>query len=309
MKIAVLGSGGVGGYFGAKLAAAGLDVGFLARGAHLAAIRENGLEIRSASTGDVHVRPARASDEAGEIGPVDIVLFATKLWDVESAGEACRALIGPETAVISLLNGIDSEHRLIAILGADHVVGGVAYISGGIVAPGVVQHFAIPPAIAFGELDGARSPRLRAFDEAAREAGIDARLSGDIWDLIWRKFVFLATMAGVTALTRQTIGPIREDPVMRQLFADAAEEVVRVAAAEGHDLGDEAANIVAVADKMAPGTRASMAMDLEQGKRLEVEWLSGAVWRLAEKHGLAAPLHRVMYAALKPWAEGRVGER
>ena len=304
MKIAVMGTGGVGGYFGGKLAASGLDVGFIARGAHLAVIREKGLRIESQATGDAHVQPARASDDPGEIGPVDIVLFATKLWDVEASGAACKPLIGPGTAVISLLNGVDSQDRLIPILGAEHVVGGVAYISAGIVEPGLVRHFAIPPALAYGELDGDNGGRMEAFDEAVRAAGIDGRLSGDILDLIWRKFAFLATMAGATTLTRQTIGPIREDPEMREMFVAAHGEALAVAAAEGHGLGEEAADIMATVDQMAPGTRASMAMDLEAGNRLEVEWLSGAIWRMAQKHGLEAPMHRVMYAALKPWAEG-----
>ena len=299
-----MGTGGVGGYFGAKLAAAGLDVAFVARGAHLAAIREGGLRVESEASGDVHVMPARATDNPGEIGPVDIVLFATKLWSVEEAGAACRPLLGPGTGVISLLNGIDSEDRLLPILGAEHVVGGVAYISAGIVEPGLIRHFAIPPALAYGELDGRNGARVVAFHEAVTEAGLNARLSGDIQDLIWRKFVFLATIAGTTALTRQPIGIIREDAEMREMFLNAVDEATAVARAEGHELGDMVGEMAKVIDGAAPGTRASMAMDLEQGNCLEVEWLSGTIWRLAQRHGLEAPMHRVMYAALKPWAEG-----
>ena len=304
MKIAVMGTGGVGGYFGARLAAAGLDVSFIARGAHLAAIRADGLRLKSPD-GDLRIAEAKATDEPAEIGPVDVVLFATKLWDVESAGAKCRPLLGAETAVISLLNGIDSEERLRPILGERHVTGGVAYISAGIAAPGVVQHIAFSPAIAFGELDGRPSPRLQAFRRAAAGAGVDARYSEDIWGLIWNKFVFLASMAGVTALTRQSVGPIREDADMRRLFTDAIAEVIAVADARGVAHGAQVDQIMAMVDGMVPTAKASMLMDLEKGNRLEVEWLSGAVVRSGEALGVATPVHRVIHAALKPFREGR----
>lgn len=304
MRIAVMGTGGVGGYFGAQLAAGGLDVYFIARGAHLAAIRKDGLKVVSAG-GDKLIRPAQASDDPAEIGQVDVVLFATKLWDVESAGALCRPLLGPETAVLSLLNGIDSEERLIPILGPEHVVGGVAYISAGIAEPGVVQHFALSPAIAFGELDGRRSARLDAFDESARAAGIDARYSDDIQRLIWDKFIFLAAMAGVTALSRQPIGPIREDPDLRRLLGDAIDEVLAVARATGVACGVERDGLISMVDGMAPGAKSSLLMDLEKGNRLEVAWLSGAVARLGDELGVATPAHRAIWAALKPFAEGR----
>jgi 2-dehydropantoate 2-reductase len=303
MKIAVMGTGGVGGYFGAHLAAAGLDVGFIARGVHLAAIRKGGLRLKSPN-GDLRIADAKASDDPAEIGPVDVVLFATKLWDVESAGALCKPLLGPETAVISLLNGIDSEERLLPILGAEHVVGGVAYISATIAEPGLVRHFAMSPAIAFGELDGRPSPRLKAFQQAAAAAGVDARYSEDIWGLIWNKFVFLASMAGVTALTRQSIGPIREDPDMRRLFADAIAEVIAVADARGVNHGASVERIMTMVDGMVPTAKASMLMDLEKGNRLEVEWLSGTVVKVGEALGVPTPVHRVIVAALKPFAMG-----
>jgi len=304
MKIAVMGTGGVGGYFGGQLAAAGLDVHFIARGAHLAALRAHGLQILSPG-GDQLVRPVQAGDDPSEIGPVDVVLFATKLWDVESAGDLCGPLLGPDTAVISLLNGIDSEERLIPILGLGHVVGGVAYISAGIAEPGVIQHFAISPAIAFGELDGRRSARLDAFDEAARAAGLDARYSDEIERLIWDKFVFLAAMAGVTALSRQALGPIRQDPDLRWLLGAAIDEVLAVARAKGVACGVERGQLMQMVDGMAPGAKASMLMDLEKGNRLEVAWLSGAVARLGDSLGVPTPVHRTIFAALKPFAAGR----
>jgi 2-dehydropantoate 2-reductase len=303
MRIAVMGTGGVGGYFGAHLAAAGLDVSFVARGRHLAAIRAEGLRLAS-PRGDLHVHPAPASDDPADIGPVDVVLFATKLWDVEGAGEMCRPLLKNGTAVISLLNGIDSEARLLPILGPAHVVGGVAYISATIEAPGLIRHFAMSPAIAFGELDGRPSPRLKAFQKAAAGAGIDARYSEDIQGLIWAKFIFLASMAGVTALTRQPVGPIREDPDMRRLLRDAVAEAVAVADAHGIAHGSETTGIMNMFDGLVPTTKSSMSMDLEKGNRLEVEWLSGAVVKAGETAGVATPVHRVIAAALKPFAMG-----
>ena len=303
MRIAVMGTGGVGGYFGARLAAAGLDVAVIARGRHLAAIRESGLRLASPK-GDALIRPARATDDPAEIGPVDVVLFATKLWDVEGAGALCQPLLGPDTAVLSLLNGIDSEERLLPILGAAHVAGGVAYISATIAEPGLIRHFAMTPAIAFGELDGRPSPRLEAFHAAAIGAGIDARLSRDIWGLIWGKFIFLAAMAGVTALTRQPIGPIREDADMRRLLADAVAEAIAVADAKGVAHGTDQGKLMQMLDGLVPGTKSSMLMDLEKGNRLEVAWLSGAVVKAGEAAGVAIPVHRVIAAALKPFALG-----
>ncbi len=304
MRIAVMGSGGVGGYFGAHLARAGqAEVTFIARGAHLAAILENGLKVVSGQD-DIQVQPARATDDAATIGPVDIVLFATKLWDVEAAGEACKPLLGPDTAVISLLNGVDSEDRLSPILGPAHVAGGVAYISAGIRAPGVVEHFAMPPAIAFGEIQGGKSSRLEAFQRLAQASGIDARHSADIRDLIWRKFVLLATLAGLTTLARQPIGPIRDDPDLRGLLSDSIDEVIQVARAKGVELGDAADTTAKMLATLPAAAKSSMLMDLEKGHRLEIEWLSGAVVRLGRELGIDTPVHRVIHAALKPWAGG-----
>ncbi len=304
MKIAVMGAGGVGGYFGGRLAADGNDVTFIARGAHLDAMRTSGLRIRSPA-GDATVYPANATSDPAQIGPVDVVLFATKLYDVKSAGGACKALIGPETAVISLLNGIDSEDTLAEILGAAHVAGGVAYIGACIAAPGVIEHTTKTAALHCGELDGRSSPRLERFVELARAAGIDARLSSDIRHDIWSKFVFLSSFSAVTALTRLPIGPIRDVPEAWSLMGSALDEAIAVARANGIDLAaGEKGRALRLIENLPPGTKASMVVDLERGNRLELDWLSGAVCRLGRQLGVDTAVHRVAGAALKPYVNG-----
>ena len=304
MKIAVMGSGGVGGYFGARLAAAGNEVTFIARGAHLAAIRSEGLRVQS-SLGDVHVNPATATDDPTDVGSVGIVLFATKLYDTESAGELCRSLIGTDTAVISLLNGVDSEGQLSRILGAEHVVGGVARISAGIAAPGVIQHHSTFASIEFGELDGRQSNRLQQFLAIAREAQIDAQFRDDIVAAIWEKFIMLASFSAITTLTRLPAGPIREHSETWKLLQTAARETGAVARARGVQLPESAVDdIVQLIRGLPDGMKSSMLMDLERGNRLELEWLSGAVCRLGREASVDTPVHRVVLAALIPFANG-----
>ncbi len=304
MKIAIMGSGGVGGYFGARLAATGNDVTFIARGTHLDAIRSQGLRVRS-PLGDVHINPAEATDDPAEVGPVDIVLFATKLYDTESAGELCKPFIGADTAVISLLNGLDSEEQLSRILGAEHVVGGVAHISAEITAPGVIQHHSDFARIAIGELDGQNSGRLQAFLAAATAANIDARLGDDINVAIWQKFILMASFSAITALTRLPAGPIRDHPKTWNLMQAAAHEAGAVARARGVGLAENAVDDIVKIIATVPDTmKASMLVDLERGKPLELEWLSGAVCRLGRETGVDTPVHRVVLAALSPYAAG-----
>jgi 2-dehydropantoate 2-reductase len=300
-----MGSGGVGGYFGARLAAAGNQVAFIARGAHLAAIQNEGLQVQS-PLGDIHITPATATDDPAEVGAVDVVLFATKLYDTESAGELCKPFIGADTAVISLLNGVDSEKQLSRILGAEHVVGGVVRISAGIAAPGVIQHHSKFASIEFGELDGRSSGRLQHFLSTAREAQVDAMLRNDIEAAIWEKFIMLASFSGVTALTRLPAGPIRENPETWKLMEAAAVETGAVARACGVQLPETAVDdIVEMIRRLPDAMKSSMLMDLERGNRLELEWLSGAVCRLGGTSGVDTPVHRVILAALSPFAAGR----
>lgn len=307
MKFAMMGSGGVGGYFGGRLAASGHHVTFIARGAHLAAIREGGLRLLSPD-GDLTIDPARATDDAAEIGPVDVVLFAVKLYDTEAAGRALEPLIGAETAVLSLQNGVEAEVQLAAIVGPEHVMGGVAQIAAVIDQPGLIRHSSPFARIIFGELDGRRSRRAEALLAACERAGIDATLSAEIEKEIWIKFVFLATFSAVTTLTGLTAGPIRDDVDLRAVTARALNEVVAVGRAKGIPLelalGAEDLGLI---DTLHPEMKSSMAQDLERGKRLELEQLSGAVARMGAALGVATPVHHTVYAALKRHAGGAPG--
>ncbi len=307
MKIAVFGAGGVGGYFGARLAAAGESVAFIARGAHLAAMRRDGLRVLS-PLGDVHVPRVEATDDPGAIGPVDFVLFCVKLYDTESAGRRLAPLIGPETAVVSLQNGVDSEDALAAVIGATHVVGGVAYISATIEAPGVIRHLNRQSKLIFGEIDGRPSPRLDRLRAACVKAGggIVADVVSDIDRLIWEKFVFLASLAAVTGISRSTLGPILADADMRAMMVSAMGEVVAVAAARGLRLAPDLVDRnLAFAATLPASMKASLAYDLERGNRIELDGLMGAVVRLGQAAGVPTPVHRTIYAALKPCRDGR----
>lgn len=304
MKIAVIGAGGVGGTFGAALANAGADVWFLARGAHLDAMRTSGLRI-TGGRGETHVVPTQATDDPAAIGPVDVVLFCVKLWDVESAGERIRPLIGPGTAVIPLQNGIDASDRLIPILGAGAVMGGVAQVSATIEGPGVVRQTGTFMKLIFGELAGGRGARGEAFLAMCQKAGFDAEHSDKILTELWLKFIILATNSAITAATRQPLGKLRADPEILALFEAATKEVVAVARAKGVPLPDNAAerNRAFVAGA-PPAMMASMAHDLIKGNRIELPWLSGKVVALGRELGVPTPVHSVLYAILKPFTDG-----
>jgi 2-dehydropantoate 2-reductase len=304
MKIAVMGSGGVGGYFGAKLAHSGAEVHFIARGAHLAAMREHGLRIES-PTGDLTIQPVNATDNPAEIGPADIVLFAVKLYDTEVAAEACRPLLGPETAVVTFQNGIDGLGVLRRVLGDAHVAGGVTYIAAGIAAPGVIRQTGAMARLIFGELDGTPSSRLQVLLDQCTSAGIEATLHPAILQAIWEKFVMLCTMSGLTTLARQPIGPIRRGPQTRALAEASLRETVAVARAHGVELpSDILERTMAFFDQVPYEVKSSMLQDLEGGRRLEVFWLSGAVARLGAERGIATPVHQTIAAALALYADG-----
>jgi 2-dehydropantoate 2-reductase len=304
MRIAIMGSGGVGGYLGARLAVNGQDVIFLARGAHLAAIREHGLALRSA-LGDVLIRPARASDDPAAIGPVDVVVFAVKLYDTEAAAAATRSLVGPGSGVLTLQNGVDSTETLARVLGAACVIGGVAHIAAVIEEPGVIRHTGTMARFVLGALSGEQSKRVDALADALRAAGVDHQVSADIQRDIWEKMVFLATFAGVTALMRLPIGPIREDPDMRAMLRAGLHEAHAVARAKGIGLPDDfVARTLARCDGLPYEMKSSMLQDLERGRRLELPWLSGTIVRLGSELGVATPTHAFITTALKLHAGG-----
>ena len=305
MRIAVVGAGGVGGGFGAALTKAGADVTFIARGAHLAAMKSQGLKIQG-GRGETHLVPTKATDNPAEIGPVDIVLFCVKLWDVESAGKAIKPLVGPDTAVIPLQNGIDAAERLIPILGPKAVMGGVAQISASIVAPGVIQQVGTFMRMIFGELDGKRSKRAEDFFALCQKAGFDVTLSEQILTDLWMKFILLACNASITAATRQPLGKLREDADLRPIMMAAFQETIDIGRAKGVTLpADALAKILDFVGHAPPAMKASMALDLERGNRLELPWLNGKVVELGRQLGVATPVHGMMYAVLKPYIMGR----
>lgn len=308
MRIAVIGAGGVGGYFGGRLALAGEDVTFIARGSHLDAMRRDGLHVLSAN-GDFVVQPVQATDDAATVGPVDLVMIAVKLWSTDESIATARALMGPSSAVVSFQNGVDAEDKLIAEFGRDRVIGGVANIAALIESPGVVRHNGTMALLQIGELDGRRSARIDAIEAACKRANFDVRVADDILKFIWEKFVFLASLSAMTALTRLPIGPLREDADTRALFRQFADEVVAVGRAKGVPLGDGTTEAMFARLDSLPGAMvASMQGDLLRGNRLELPWLSGGVVRLGEAVGVATPAHRFAYNVLKLYANGRPAE-
>lgn len=304
MRVAVMGTGGVGGYFGARLALAGCDVSFIARGAHLSAIRERGLRIESA-LGEMRVEKAFATDEPAQVGPVDVVLFCVKLWDTEAAAKAIAPMVGADTAVVSLQNGVRKDDILRSVLGEHAVMGGVCYIAAQIAAPGVVRHTGTMQRLVFGEYAARASPRAQALLEACKRAAIDAELSADIRRSIWEKFVFLVALSGTTSTIRKPIGPIRDNPRTRALLRDAMREVVAVGLAEGVKLPpDFVDNRLVFADSLPATMTSSMHNDLERGNRLEVEGLSGDVVVRGTAAGVPTPVNRAIYDILLLHAAG-----
>ena len=307
MRIAVVGAGGVGGGFGAALAKAGAAVTFIARGTHLAAKKSAGLQV-TGPRGDSHLVPTKATDDPAGIGTVDIVLFCVKLWDIESAGTRIKPLIGPNTAVIPLQNGIDAHERLIPILGASAVMCGVAQLSASITAPGVITQVGTFMRMVFGELDGKITKRGEDFLALCLKAGFEATLSEHILTDLWMKFILLASNAGMMSLARQPIGHLRDDPDMLPIFLAAYKEAADVGRAKGIALPADAVERIAEATKhFPPGMKASMALDLDRGNRLEVPWLSGKVAELGRQFGIPTPTHGMMYAMLKPYVMGKPG--
>jgi 2-dehydropantoate 2-reductase len=298
LKIAIYGSGGVGGFFGARLAQAGNDVHFIARGAHLAAMREKGLKVESAS-GNVHLpRPNLHEDPAG-IGPVDIVMYAVKLGDVESAAHKLKPLLHERTLVIPFQNGVESPEMVARVIGTKHVLPGVAYIATSVSAPGVVTHTGTMQGLHVGA--GAD-----AFVAACKAAGINIDQAQDIDLVRWQKFVFLVGMSGVTTLSRRPLGVCRSDPELRATLQAAMTETWLLGRKRGMRLADDfIADRMKFADSLHADMKTSMQHDLEAGKPLEAPWLCGAVVRMSAEAGLDAPVNRTIYAALKPYLRGR----
>ncbi len=305
MRIAIIGAGGVGGGFGAALARAGGDVTFVARGAHLAAMRANGLRVEG-DRGNTLIHPVQATDDPATIGPVDVVLFCVKLWDVESAGERIRPIVGPDTAVIPLQNGIDAAERLEPILGAGAIMGGTVSISATIAEPGLIRQTGTVMMMAFGERDGKPSARGDRFKALADRGGFDVNLTDRIDTAIWLKFIMLTAVSGVTALTRLPVGRLRDDPDIVALFEAVMRETEAIGRARGVVLpADAVEQRMRLILEGPPGVMASMAHDLLRGNRLELPWLAGKIVALGREYAIPTPANAAIFAALKPYANGR----
>ena len=300
MRFAIFGSGGVGGYYGARLAAAGEDVTFVARGAHLAAIRSEGLRVTSIN-GDVHVNPARATNEPSDIGQVDFVISAVKAWQVPEAAAAMRPLLGPETAVLTLQNGVEAGDQIRAEAGAWRVVEGATWIMSFIEAPGHIRHAGVEPRIVLGERDGTASVRVESIRACFESAGVKCEVAPDIAAVLWEKFLFIAAVSGLGAVTRLPVGGYRDVPQARRLLTAALEETAAVARAEGVKLPDKVvAKTLAFLDALPPESTASMHRDIAAGRPSELESQSGSVSRRGRRAGVATPVHDFLYAALLP---------
>jgi 2-dehydropantoate 2-reductase len=306
MKIAVMGSGGVGGFYGGRLAHTGHDVHFVARGAHLEAMRQHGLTIENQEQGDIHVPKVNVTDDPATIGTADIVLIAVKLKDTDAAARAVKPIVGPHTAVLSLQNGVIKDDILRRHYPQSQVMGGVAYVATHVARPGVILQVGAMQRVVFGEYDGKQSARADALLKALLAAGIKAELSGDIRRTLWEKYTFLVGLSGTTTTMRSTIGPIRANPRSRAFLHDLFREVVAVGRAHGVNLpADFADDRIAFGDGVPATMTSSMHHDLERGNPLEVEWLSGGVVTLGAAVGVPTPCNRAVWDMLALYAEGR----
>lgn len=306
MRILIMGSGGVGGVFGARLAKGGADVTFVARGAHLEAMRKDGLRIEGGAD-PIALPKVNTTDDPASVGPVDMILFTVKLWDTESAARSLLPCIGAETGLISFQNGVQKDDMLRPIVGDAALVGGTSYVSAAITAPGVITQTGTMQGLAFGEFDGRRSRRVEDFHRACAAGAIQAEISTDINLVIWQKFVFLASVAGATTSMRAPIGAIRENALTRQFLLDLMKEIVAVGRARGVALAENFADRqIAFADTLPATMIASMYHDLQSGKPLELPWLSGGVVELGAEANVPTPLNRAVRDVLILHAKGKV---
>jgi 2-dehydropantoate 2-reductase len=305
MRIAVIGAGGVGGYFGAKLAAAGNDVQFLARGRHLAAMRDHGLRIESAN-GSFEIQEPDVTGDPKELRPADVVMVTVKLWDLAQTGRDIAHIVGPDSIVIPFQNGVEAVDLLAEAIPRERIAGGVAYIAATIATPGVIATTGTMAKLRFGPMVEEQRPALEAFDAACKAAGFDADITLDIRRTLWEKFVFLNALSGVTSVSRKPVGVIRTDPDLRATMETSMYETMRLAHAMGVALpeGFVAAQMKFL-DTLPATMHSSMQNDLAAGNRLEAPWLCGAVARMYAARGSSAPINRTLYAALKPYVDGQ----
>ena len=299
MRIAVFGTGGVGGYFGGRLAQAGHDVTFIARGAHLRAIRESGLRVDSAA-GDFTIFPASATDDASEVGEVDLVILGVKAWQVPDAASAMKPLVGPRTTVVPLQNGVDAASQLAEVLGSDRVIGGLCRIVSFVVEPGHIRHAGFAPSIVIGELDNRRTERVESIAQTFQHAGLDTTVAADIQVALWTKFLFIASFSGVGAMANAPAGVVRKDPKWRAQIIAAMEEIYTLAHARGVALPENSVEtVMASVDGLPEDATSSMQRDIAAGKPSELEAQNGAVVRMARESGVEVPTHTLIYQTLK----------
>jgi len=304
MRIAVIGAGGVGAPFGSALARAGMDVWFLARGAHLEAMQRDGLRINGAR-GNFHLHPVQATDDPARIGKVDFVLFTVKLWDVETSGSVIKPLIDSHTGVVTLQNGIDAPERLARVIGQEAVIGGVAIVNAAIASPGHINQMGEYQSLTFGELNGAVDGRVQGLKDACDAAGIDARVSPNIIKDLWEKFVFLVSVSTLTAASRQRMDYIRSDPDSRATLIRLLQEITAVGQAAGVPLADDLPqNRLAMIDGQGGNSIASMAIDLLRGNRLELPWLASKAVALGQQYGVEMPALQALVGVLRPFEMG-----
>ena len=299
MRITIFGTGGVGGYFGGRLAQAGEDVTFIARGEHLRAIESNGLRVDS-SSGDFVVYPAQATDNVAEVGETDLVVLGVKAWQVPDAARAIRPVVGPGTTVVPLQNGVDAVPQLVAELGSDNVIGGLCRIVSYVVASGHIRHAGFTPTIIIGELDNRHSERIETIAQVFRHAGLDTTIAPDIQVALWTKFLFIASFSGVGAMADAPAGVIRSDPKWRAQIQSAMKEIYALAHARGVKLPpDSVAKVMTAVDALPEDATSSMQRDIAAGKPSELESQNGAVVRMAHEARLDVPTHTLIYETLR----------
>lgn len=304
MKIAIMGSGGIGGYLGARLQSGGADVTFIARGAHLEAMKQNGIALEGEKP--LHLPKVKATDDPATIGKVDMVIVAVKLRDTEAAAKSILPTLGPDTGIISLQNGVQKDDMLAKVVDRKHLLGGAAYIGVAIARPGVIKKTGAMERFAFGEYDNKVSPRAQAFLDACKAGSVNAEIPSDIVLELWQKFTFLTAMSSVTASMRSTIGPIRANPQARGFALDIMKEVVAVGRAHGVALEpDFAEKRIGGVDTLSPDMQASMALDLQQGRPLELPWLAGGVVDLGAQKGVPTPCCRAVRDILALYVDGK----
>lgn len=300
MRITIFGTGGVGGYFGGRLAQAGEDVTFIARGDHLRAIEANGLAVDSPD-GNFRIYPARATDDVNEVGKTDLVILGVKAWQVPEAARAIKPLVSASTLVLPLQNGVDAVSQLVAELGSSNVIGGLCRIVSFVVEPGHIRHAGFAPSIIIGELDNSRTDRIAEIESAFKRAGLNITIASDIQLALWTKFLFIASFSGVGAVANAPAGVTRSNPKWRAQILSAMEEIYTLAHARGIKLpSDSVDTVMAAIDGLPEDATSSMQRDIVAGKPSELESQNGAVVRMAHEAGVAAPTHTLIYQTLAP---------